>query len=174
MKNLKFLFLFLVSLSILTTSCKKDDDDGDDTPVPSVTYKGSANLTIAGTTYSELILDVVEDTDSEDGTTTVGCYLKGGYSQGHPEIDGNNFVLAIVNVPSVGETATFTANPEEFDPQIIVLGSPVEGHTRFMAVSGTVNRVSEDKYTLNASLTEIPGFAGNFSITGTIEVGIRR
>lgn len=174
MKNLKFLFLLLVSLSILTTSCKKDDDDGDDTPTPSVTYKGSANITIAGATYSELVMDVVEDYDSEDGMTSVGCYLKGGYSQGNPEIDGNNFVLVLVNVPSVGETATFTANPEELDPQIIIAGSPVEGHTRFMAVSGTVNRVSEDKYNLNASLTEIPGFAGSFSITGTIEVGVRR
>lgn len=158
-------------MSILSTSCSKDDDDDATPDVPVVTFKGSANLIIEGATYSELILDVVENTDSEDGTQSVGCYLKGGFSQGHPEIAGNNFVLAITNIPAVGETATFTANPEDTDAQIIIFGSPVEGHTRFMAVSGSVTRNSTDKYTINASLTEIPGFAGNFSMTGTIEVG---
>ena len=171
MKNLKFLFVLLVSISILNTSCSKDDD-GDDTPdIPTTTFKGKANLTIGGTTYSDLVMDVVENADLEEGTQDVGCYLKGGFSQGNPEIAGNNFALVIANIPVVGVTETFTANPEEADTQILIIGSPVEGHTRFMAVSGTVTRESADKYTLNASLTEIPGFAGNFSITGTIEVG---
>ncbi|NOR86697.1 MAG: hypothetical protein GQ527_03720 [Bacteroidales bacterium] len=171
MKNLKFLFVLLISVSILTTSCKKDDDPDDIPDVPVVTFKGAASVTIDGTTYSDLVLDVVENTDLNEGTQDVGCYLRGGYSQGNPEIEGNNFALVIANIPAVGETATFTENPEEFDTQIIILGSPVEGHTRFMAVSGTVTRESADKYTLNASLTDIPGFAGDFSITGTIEVG---
>lgn len=175
MKNLKFLFVLLVSMSILSTSCSKDDDDDDGTPdVPLVTIKGSANIKIEGTTYNDLIMDVIESTDSEEGTQDVACYLKGGFSQGNPEIAGNHFVIGIANAPGIGETATFTAVPEDLDTQIIILGSPVEGYTRFMAVSGSVTRESADKYTINASLTEIPGFAGSFSITGTIEVGIHQ
>jgi len=172
MKNLKFLFVLLVSISILSTSCSKDDDGDTNPDVPAVTFKGAASFTIDGTTYSDLAMDVVESTDTEEGTIDVGCYLKGGYSQGNPEIEGNNFILVIANVPAVGETATFTAEPAETDTQILVLGSPIEGYSNFMAVSGTVTHVSEDKYTVNATLTEIPGFTGSFAISGTIEIGV--
>lgn len=174
MKNLKFLFALLVSISILSTSCKKDDE-ADVTPdTPAITFKGAASITIEGTTYNDLVMDVVEATDSEEGTKDVGCYLKGGHSQGNPEVAGNNFVIAIVNIPAIGETATFTPIPDDTDTQIIILGSPVEGYTRYMAISGTVTRVNADKYTIDASLTDIPGFAGAFSITGTMEVGIHQ
>ena len=171
MRNFRLLMVMLMTIGLLASSCSKKDDDGGGDPVdPPVTFKGKCNVTIGGNNYSKLAFDVIESNDAEDGKNDVGCVLEGGFSQGNPQISGNNFVLAIDNIPEIGETATFTDTPEDDDTAILIIGSPVEGHTHYMTVSGTVTRTSKDKYTIDAVVTSIPSF-DNFTLTGTIEVG---
>ena len=71
MKNLKFVFVLLVSLSILGTGCSKNNDPAD----PSGNYKGSFRVTIDGIVYSTLKSDVVE---MEEGVTFYADDNKGG------------------------------------------------------------------------------------------------
>lgn len=172
MKNFRLLMVMFMTIGLLASSCsKKDDDNGGNDPTPPVSFKGKANITIDGNNYDELVMDIMESTDTEDGMNDVGCNLKGGFSQGNPQIAGNNFLLAIDNIPEIGETVTFTDNPEDDDTAILIIGSPVDGHTHYMSVSGTMTRTSKDNYTIDAVVTSIPNF-DNFTITGTIEVGL--
>ncbi len=171
MKNFKFLMVMLMTIGLLAGSCSKDDDDdGGDPTTPPTSFKGKCDVTIGGNNYNTLVFDVIEGTDTEDGKNDVGCALEGGFSQGNPQISGNNFVLAIDNIPEIGETATFTDDPEDDDTATLIIGSPVEGHTHYMSVSGTVTRTSKDNYTIDAVVASIPSF-DTFTITGTIEVG---
>ena len=56
MKNLKFLFVLLVSLSILSTGCDKNDDPAD----PSGNYKGSFSVDINGINYNKKLIRFID------------------------------------------------------------------------------------------------------------------
>jgi len=172
MKNFRLLLVMFLSIGLLASSCSKDDgDEGDGGTTPPIAFKGKANVTIDGKNYSELTMSVTESTDTEDGSISIGCNIKGGFSQGNPEISGNNFLLVIDNCPEVGETITFIGYPEDDDTAILIIGSPVEGHSNYISTSGTISRTSKDKYTIDAVISSIPSL-DTFTITGTLEVGV--
>ena len=154
MKNLKFLFVLLVSISILSTGCDKNDDPAD----PSGNYKGSFNVNINGINYSTLKSDVVE---MEEGVTFFADDKNGG-----------QFQIAIPNIPAVGATATLSIEAPEGSTVVMVANGPIEGYTTLIAGAGTVKRESEDKYTLaNIVLYGGSGFVDEFPMSGTIDVG---
>ena len=156
MKNLKIAFALLVSVSLLFSACKKDDDNPAD---PGVTYKGSYSVNINGVSYSTLKSDVVE---VEEGVTFFADDKKGG-----------QFQIAIPNVPAVGETVTLTFNAGDDYTTVMLANGPVEGYTTLIAGAGTVKRESEDKYTLaNIVLYGGGGFTDEFPMSGTITVGV--
>jgi len=155
MKNLKIAFALLVSVSLLFTACKKDDDDPSN---PGVTYKGSYSVNINGISYSTLKSDVVE---MEEGVTFYADDKKGG-----------QFQIAIPNIPAVGETVTLTLDAPEDATIVMLANGPIEDYTTLIAGAGTVTRESADKYTLsNIVLYGGSGFADEFSMSGTITVG---
>ncbi len=155
MKNLKIAFALLVSVSLLFSACKKDDDD----PVnPGVTFKGSYSVNINGVNYSTLKSDVYE---MEEGVTFYADDNKGG-----------KFQIAIPNVPAVGETVTLILDAPEDATMVMVALGPIEGYSTLIGGAGTVKRESEDKYTLsNIVLYGGSGFADEFAMSGTITVG---
>jgi len=154
MKNLKFIFVLLVSLSILSTGCDKNDDPVD----PSGNYKGSFSVSINGVNYSTLKSDVYEQ---EEGVTFYADDKKGG-----------KFQIAIPNVPAIGETATLDLESPEGATMVMVALGPIEGYSTLIAGAGTVKRESEDKYTLsNIVLYGGLGFTDEFPMSGTITVG---
>ncbi|OYT16098.1 MAG: hypothetical protein B7C24_09560 [Bacteroidetes bacterium 4572_77] len=156
-------------------SCsKKDDDNGGDTPAPPASFKGSVTITINGTTYNDLLMDVIESTDEDDGLKDVACLLKGGFSNGSPDFSGNNFALAITNIPEVGQTVTLNNNPLEEETSLIIVGSPVEGYQYYIGATGSITRVSADKYTIDGTLNNVPNMDTEFTISGTIEVGVHQ
>jgi len=154
MKNLKFIFVLLVSLSILSTGCDKNDDPVD----PSGNYKGSFSVSINGINYSTLKSDVYE---MEEGVTFYADDKKGG-----------KFQIAIPDVPAIGETATLVLDAPEGATMLLVALGPIEGYSSLVGGSGTVKRESENKYTLsNIVLYGGIGFAEEFPMSGTITVG---
>lgn len=154
MKNLKFLSVLLVSLSILSTGCNKDSDPAD----PSGDYKGSFSVNIDGINYNTLQSDVVE---MEEGVTFLADDKNGG-----------QFQIAIPNIPAVGETATLGLDVSEDATMVMVASGPIEGYVTLIAGAGTVKRESEDKYTLsNIILYGGSLFAEEFTMSGTITVG---
>ncbi len=154
MKNLKFIFVLLVSLSILSTGCDKNSDPAD----PVVNFKGSFSVSINGVNYSTLQSDVIE---MEEGVTFFA-----------DDNNGGQFQIAIPNIPAVGETATLALdNPEDYT-HVMVANGPIEGYVTLFAGAGTVKRESENNYTLsNIVLYGGIGFADEFPMSGTITVG---
>ncbi len=154
MKNFKFLFVLLISLSILSTGCDKNDDPAD----PGGNYKGSFSVNIDGTNYNTLKSDVVE---MEEGVTFFADDKKGG-----------QFQIAIPDIPAVGETATLSLDAPDGATVVMVANGPIDGIVTLIAGAGTVKRESENKYTLsNIVLYGGIGFADEFPMSGTITVG---
>ena len=154
MKNLKFVFVLLVSLSILSTGREKNNDPAD----PSGDYKGSFSVDIDGVNYNTLKSDVVE---MEEGVTFFADDKKGG-----------QFQIAIPNIPAVGETATLSLDSPEDATVVMVANGPIEGYITLIAGAGTVKRESADNYTLsNIVLYGGIGFVDEFPMSGTITVG---
>lgn len=154
MKNLRFLFVLLVSLSILVTGCDKDDNPAD----PSGNYKGSFSININGTNYNTLKSDVVE---MEEGVTFYADDKNGG-----------QFQIAIPNIPAVGATATLALDAPEGSTVVMVANGPIDGYITLIAGAGTVYRQAADKYVLeDVVLLGGTGFADEFPMSGTITVG---
>jgi hypothetical protein len=154
MKNLKFLFILLVSLSMLSVGCDKNNDPAD----PVTNYKGSFSVKINGTNYNTLKSDVAE---MDEGVTFFADDKNGG-----------QFQIAIPNVPAVGETITLGLDVPDDATIVMVANGPIEGYVTLIAGTGTVKRETNDKYTLsNIILYGGSFFAEEFPMSGTITVG---
>lgn len=154
MKTLKILFVLLVSLSLLSTACKKDDN----TTSPDANYKGSFSVNINGTTYNTLKSDVVE---MEEGITFFASNNNGG-----------QFQIAIPNIPAVGSTVTLSVDAPDDATIVMVASGPIEGIVTLIGGAGTVYRESTDKFVLeNIVLYGGVGFAEEFPMSGEITVG---
>ncbi len=155
MKNLKFLFVLLVSISILSTGCDKNDDPAD----PGTNYKGSYDVNINGVTYNKLKSDVVE---MEEGVTFLADNNIGG-----------QFQIVIADVPAVGETVELSLETLEGETIVLVGLEPIEGYETLIGGAGTVFRQSEFVYVLDITLygNSGLGFVDEFPMTGNITVG---
>jgi hypothetical protein len=157
MKNLKFLVMLFLAISVLSAACKKDDDDNGDPS--SGNYKGSASLTIDGTVHNVLQSDVAEITEG------VVFLIQNS-------IDETTFQVAIANVPAIGETFTFTMNPPDDSPTLMLADGPVPNVIALMALSGTLERISEKVYEIDAVLMDVTNFTDEYPISGTVTVGV--
>jgi len=158
MKNLKLFLMMFMAVSLLSSSCKKDDDDNND-PVNPTTYSGSASLTIDGILYNVLQSNVEQETEG------VVFLLKNSAAD-------DIFTVAITEVPAIGETVTLGLNAPDGSTYLLVANGPIEGIISLIAGSGTVHRVSEKVYEIDAILYGGDTFTDEYTITGTITVGV--
>ena len=153
MKNLKFLFVLLVSISILSTGCDKNDDPAD----PGTNYKGSYDVNINGVTYNKLKSDVIE---VEEGVTFFADNNNGG-----------QFQIVIADVPAVGETVELSLDFIEGETAVLVSDGPIDSYTILIGGAGTVYRQADKKYELDITLYGGLGFGTEFPMSGNITVG---
>ena len=155
MKNFKLFMVLVLALGFATTSCNKDDDN-DNNNLTS-TFKGSASITVDGTLYNKLTSDVVE---MDEGVT---FFLE--------DNNGDEFQVAIANVPEVGETSTLSLESSDNATDLLVANGPIAGIIALIGGSGTVKRTSEADYEIDAILYGGDFFTGMYTITGTVHVG---
>lgn len=143
MKNFKLFFLVLLSLGILSTSCKKTEEQQTEDLVNTILdVKGSIDLKVGSVTYNKLFSSVVYaesdkmvsfwayDTNSED-----------------------SFILTFGEVPAVGATGTIDLESDN-GMTLMIVGSFQED-SGYIAQSGTISRVSTDKYDINVVMTNM-------------------
>ncbi len=160
MKNFKFLFVLMVTLGVLVTSCSKIDDDPAD--IIDNLAKGSIDLTIDGKTFNKLFTSVTFSTEEQ----MVSFYAFQPSSE-------TSFLMAFGPVPNIGETVTLTLDDDDEDaPVVILTGSfdPSLEHVIFYSKSGTIHRNSQDKYTLDVEVVTYDQ-ANTYSLKGTVTVG---
>ena len=157
MKNFKLMMVLLLALGVTVVSCSKDDDD-DNNNNPSSSFKGSASLTVDGTQYDVLASDVVE---MDEGVT---FFLEDG--------EGDIFQAAIANVPAIGETVQLSLDGEDDATSFMLADGPIPNIMALIAGSGTVKRTSENNYEVDATLFGGVQFAEEYTVSGTIEVGV--
>ncbi len=156
MKNLKVLVMLFLAATMLSTACKKDDDDDDNGP--SGSFKGSASLTIDGTTYSTLNSDVAE---IDEGV----IFLL-------EDANGVSFTISLANVPAVGVTAILELNGDEDLPIILCANGPIPNVIALISGSGTLKRTSDKNYEIDAVLYGGMNFTDEYPIVGTVTVGV--
>lgn len=159
MRNFRLLFVLLIGLGLMTSSCKKTEEQQTEDLINNILdVKGSIDLNVAGTTYNKLFSSVVYS--ESDKMVSFWAY----------ELDTeDSFIVTFGEVPAVGGTATVDLEAEE-SLVVIIMGSFMDGDG-YYAQSGTIHRVSTDEYTLdilinNSTQTEQP-----ISLTGTVKVG---
>jgi len=157
MKNLKVLVMLFLAAAMLSTGCKKDDDDPTD-PTPGTNFKGSASLTIDGTTYSTLNSDVAE---IDEGVVFL-----------LEDADGVAFTISLVNVPAVGVTATLELSGDEDLPVILCANGPIPNVIALISGAGTLKRTSDKNYEIDAILYDGMNFTDEYPIVGTVTVGV--
>jgi len=161
MKNFRFLFMMLIGVGLLVSSCAKDKEAEE---IIDNLMKGSVNLTIDGITYNKIASNV--NHSLSDGM--VGCYVFDLNSEG-------SFVLGFGPVPAVGETVTIDINSsDENAPAIVITGTfnTEIQESMFMAKSGTIKCISTDKYELDAILIGITDATKEYKIQGTVKAGV--
>jgi len=159
MKNLKFLLILFIGLSIIGTSCKKTSEaQAEDILEELLDIKGSINLDIAGNTYDKLFSSVV----FSESDQMVSFWAVDYDSE-------DSFIVTFGEVPAVGSTATIDF---ESDDSIVfmIIGSFLEG-SGYYGESGTIKRVSTDKYELNVVINDNAQTGNLVTIQGTVTVG---
>jgi hypothetical protein len=148
MKTLKILSLFLFA-SLVLTSCKKDDDGGDDPQVAA----GTMTAKVDGANFESLEGTVVAQ-ESNSGGVRVMAISAG-------TVDSENIQMIIQNFDGVGTyelnlanigTYSYLPDPNNPDPSTVVV---------YMAVNGTTSggEVNISSYTADR-------VKGTFSFTG--------
>lgn len=160
MKKINLILSMLISVSLIMVSCSKKSDDevAEDMVNQLLDIKGSIDLNIAGNTYDQLFSSVTF-AEAEQMVT----FWAINYDS------EDSFIVSFGAVPAVGVTANI--DPESEDGMIfIITGSFLEG-AGYYAQSGTIKRVSTDKYELNIMVNEYTQTGSPISITGTVTVG---
>jgi len=162
MRKFKFLFMMLIGVGLLVSSCGKDKEADE---IIDNLMKGSVNLSIDGFKYDKLASNV--NHSLSDGM--VGCLVFDVKNEG-------SFILGFGPVPAVGESVNvvFDSN-DDGDAAIVITGtlnSEIQ-ETIFMAKSGVIKCVSTDKYELDAILFGMSDDTKEYKITGTVKVGVK-
>jgi len=157
MKNLKMVLMLLISISIVATSCKKDDKDDVIPVVPGVTYLGSFNLDINNVTFSTLLSNVEE---MDEGVTFFT-----------ETSSGTEIQIALPDVPAIGVTHTITIDQGEDDPTFVILGDIGVGDEVLVATSGTIKRTSSVDYEVDVLVYGVLNPTTPYPVVGVIEVG---
>ncbi|MCK5775097.1 MAG: hypothetical protein KAH25_02920 [Bacteroidales bacterium] len=159
MKNFKLLIVLFLGLSISFVSCTKKTEQEvlDDI----LNVKGSVSITAAGNTYDKLFTSVVFSV--EEQMVTFWAY----------ELDSDDsFLMSFGEVPAVGETKVIDMDDED-SIALIITGSFM-GSGGYYATSGSIKRVSTDKYEVDVVLADYMGTATDIALSGTVTVGVNQ
>lgn len=162
MKNIKLLFILFIGLSILGTSCKKtEEEQAEDIINQILDVEGSINLDVNGITFDRLFSSVTYS----ESDKMVSFWAYDNDSE-------NSFVVGFGEVPAVGETGII--NYEDDDSIVFVITGSFMEAVSYYAKSGTIKRVSTDKYEVDVVVADALDTTQNgveYNITGTIVVG---
>jgi len=159
MKNFKLFFLMLLTLGIVSTSCKKTEEEKTEDLVNTILdVKGSIDLNVNGVTYNKLFSSVVYA--ENDKMVSFWAY----------DLDSeDSFVVTFGEVPSVGATGTVDFESDN-GMTLMIIGSFLDDGGYF-AQSGTISRVSTDKYEINVMMANMQQTSTPFALTGSVTVG---
>lgn len=163
MKNFKFLFVMLIGLGLLVSSCGKDKDVDD---ILDDLTKGSVNLTLDGVKFDKIATHVIHSLSDN----MVGCYVVDLSTEG-------SFILGFGPAPAVGETVELEFESDDDDaPVVTILGTfnpdlPTE--IGYFSKSGTIERVTTDKFVLDVVLVGVSDQTTEHILKGTVVVGVR-
>ena len=159
MKNIKLLFILLIGLSIISTSCKKtEEEQAEDVINQILDIKGSINLDVNGITFDKLFSSVVY----AESVKMVSFWAYDNDSE-------DSFVVSFGEVPAVGSTGTIDFEAED-GLVFIITGSFMEG-AGYYAQSGTIKRTSTDKYEIDVVVADYTQSGTTYTISGTVTVG---
>ena len=159
MKNFKLLVVLFLGLSISFVSCTKKTEQEvlDDI----LNVKGSVSITVAGNTYNKLFSSVIFA--EEEQMVTFWAY----------ELDSeDSFLMSFGEVPAVGETKVI--DMEDDDSIALIITGSFMGSGGYYATSGSIKRVSTDKYEVDVVIADYLGDATDIELTGTITVGLNQ
>jgi len=160
MKNFKLLMILFLGLSISFASCTKDKTE-EEIIEDILNVKGSVSLTAGGNTYDKLFSSVVFA--QEEQMVTFWAY----------ELDSDaSFLVSFGEVPAVGETKVIDIDDE--NSIVLVVTGSFMGAGGFYASSGSIKRVSTDKYELDVILSDYVGNEADVPLTGTVNVGVHQ
>lgn len=159
MKHFKLLLILFIGLSIVSSSCKKTEEEQTENLLNELLdVKGSIDLSVNGNSYDQLFSSVV----FSESDQMVSFWA---YEYGTEE----SFIVTFGEVPAVGSTATIDFEADD-SLVFIIMGSFLEG-AGYYGESGTVERISTDKYNLNVVIKDNDQAGNAITITGTVTVG---
>lgn len=160
MKNFKLFLLLFISLSVALSSCKKTEEEAAEDIINEILdIKGSIDLDVDGVTYNKLFSSVVYS--ASDKVVSFWAY--------DLDSEEDSFVLSFGEVPDVGVTGTI--NPEADDAMTLLIIGSFNEEGGYYAKSGTIKRVSTDKYEIDATIHNLVNETETLTITGTVVVG---
>lgn len=160
MKNFKLFLMLIIGLSILSTSCKKTEEEAAEDILDEILdIKGSINLEAGGSTYTSLFSSVVYS--ESDKMVSFWAY----------DLDSNedSFIVTFGEVPAVGVTGNI--DPESDEGLTLILMGSFFDDGGYLATSGTIKRESTDKYELDVVLASMTDATSTIILTGTVVVG---
>lgn len=159
MKNIKLLFILFIGLSILSTSCKKTEEETTEDLINQILdIEGSINLDVNGITFDKLFSSVTYS----ESEKMVSFWAYDNDSE-------DSFIVSFGEVPAVGVTEAIDYEAED-GLVFIITGSFMEG-AGYYAQSGTIQRTSTDTYVIDVVVAEYTQGGTPYNITGTVTVG---
>ena len=162
MKNFKFLFMMLMGVGLLVSSCGKDKEADE---IINNLMKGSVDLTIDGVKFNKIATNVNHSLSDD----MVGCYVLDISAEG-------SFILGFGPVPAVGETVECVFDSGDDDaPVVTVMGSfnpDLPEEIAYLSKSGTIKRVSTDKFVLDVVLVGMSDQTIEHILKGTVVAGV--
>ena len=159
MKKTQLILFAIIGLAFTTTlmSCDKTTTDEPDLGIINQA-KGSINLTVGTQTYTELFSSVVYST-SDTMVSFWGINLD----------TEDSFIVTFGTVPEVGKSKNVSMLG---DPDILFMiqGAFQQGGF-YSGESGTITRLTTDKYEINVELNDSQNPNTLINISGTVIVG---
>jgi len=159
MKKSNLILFSILGLAFTTMfmSCKKTDPDKALSTI--IQAKGAISLTVESQTYNKLFSSVVYS-KSDTMVTFWGINTD----------TEDSFIVTFGTVPEVGKTKTVSMQGGANDIIFMIQGSFRQGGL-YTGESGTIKRVSTDKYELNIEMSESQNPNTLINISGTVTVG---
>lgn len=162
MKNIQLILLSVIGLSFLTLFFSCENEPPEEMVAEAIlSTKGSINLTAENENYTKLFSSVVYSIS--DTMVTFWAY----------DIDSEeSFITTFGIVPEIGETKQVSTDNE--DDIIFLINGSFKNGGYFSGESGTIKRVTTDKYELNVNLFNSQDPDNLINLSGTVTVGENR
>ena len=149
--------IFGIAFTTLLMSCAKDTDQAAEDIITS-SAKGSINLKAGGNTYNKLFSSVVYS-KSDTMVSFWGINFD----------TEDSFIVSFGTVPEVGKTKQVNITTDQ-GILFLIQGSMLQGGL-FTGQSGTIKRVSTDKYEIDVEMSNSQDQSNLINISGTVTVG---